>query len=739
MSRVHSKNERGKCAALLVGAILLLGALVGSLQNPNISVGRAGAATAAPNVLLEYGMVMALLGNNGTVRGMGYNWVQYGAYWRDAEPTPNVFDWGHVDNIIRYAQEANIGVMIRISRPPGWARDPACAAVDTCPPANPDDFGRFANRLAAHVRNSPYRPPRVAYEIWNEPNTDIEWGLMCPQPARYAALLQAVYGQIKSADPSALVVAGAVTTVGEREMQGCYLDDVAFLRQMYDGGAAPYFDILSDHPYGFGSEPEADPISGPSGLVFRRAEMHRALMVERGDGAKQIWATEMGWGLNPDTIGLNDCPRDWYFLFSPQQQADYLVRAHRWARSYWPWMGAMFIFNFDFSEAPWYDRCHSFRFWSIKDRPAQSAMAAFVQNPPPTYTPVPVDGPPVIAAVRYSATQFTRFGGNLIVEVDAVDESSTPVDSVQANVQFPNGDIQLFIFSLVAGTNRNGTWRSPAIPIAPNSTGGNQFYSVTPYAIESFPTRRTTTAPVQIITSHPTRFIDVPFNHWAFQYIEALAAMGSIGGYSDGTFRPNNSTTRAQLTKIVVLSLNLPQVTPPSPHFADVPLGSTFYTFIETAFAHGLLGGYDCGGAGEPCDAQRRPYFRPGNDVTRGQIAKIVVSAAGWPLQNPPSATFADVGVGTPFYQFVETAISHGIVGGYPCGGAGEPCDAQRRPYFRPGPSATRAQISKVVYLSLPTATPTLTRTPAATNTATITPSIVPTLTPPTGPDIPSN
>src|SRR5688572_30497149 len=245
-------------------------------------------------------------------------------------------------------------------------------------------------------------------------------------------------------------------------------------------------------------------------------------------------------------------------------------------------MGAMFVFNFDFSEAPWYDRCHSFRFWSVKDRPAQAALASFVQSPPPTYTPVPVDGPPAITAVRYSATQFTRFGGNLVVEVDAVDDSVTPVDSVQANIQFPNGDIQLFIFSLVSGTNRNGTWRSSAIPIAPNGSGGNQIYTVTPYAIESFPTRRTTTAPVQIITARPTRFVDVPLDHWAFQFIEALANMGSIGGYADGTFRPNNSTTRAQLTKIVVLSFNFPQVNPPNAHFADVPVGSTFYTFVET-------------------------------------------------------------------------------------------------------------------------------------------------------------
>src|SRR5919201_6125682 len=55
--------------------------------------------------------------------------------------------------------------------------------------------------------------------------------------------------------------------------------------------------------------------------------------------------------------------------------------------------------------------------------------------------------------------------------------------------------------------------------------------------------------------------------------------------------------------------------------FADVPRGSTFYTFVETAYCHQVLSGYDCGGPGEPCPGR---YFRPNNNATRGQIAKMV-------------------------------------------------------------------------------------------------------------------
>ncbi len=731
--REHAKHATHHRKLIALVRFCLLLAAIPAVVAASMGAGRTAVpvVTAQTGPALQYGFVMALLGNNSVVKGMGFQWVQYGVYWMDAEPSPGVYDWGHVDNIVNGARNARLNVLIRVSRPPQWARDPACATVDTCPPRDPAEFGRFAAQLAAHVRPM-IAPYRVAYEIWNEPNVSNEWGELCPDPARYAAMLQAVYPQIKAADPSASVVAGAVTTVGEREQPAnCWLDDITFLEQMYSAGARPYFDILSDHPYGFVSPPEAQPTGGSTRLVFRRAERHRQVMEQFGDTAKQMWATEIGWALDPATIG-STCPRpDWYYIFNPQQQADYLVRAYQWARSYWPWMGAMFVFNFDFSEAPWYDQCHPFRFWSVKGRPAQSALASLVQNPPPTYTPV-VEGPPVIHAIRYSQTTFTRWGGQLTVEVDASDNDDSPIDSVQANVRYPDNTNQLLVFSLVAGTNRSGTWRV-TIPLDRNDTYQTQTYVVSPYVVEAYPQRRTTNGPSQNISVGPNSFSDVPTGYWAFSYIEPLARQGVIGGYSDGTFRPDNTTTRGQLTKIVALAFNLPLVNPPTPTFADVPYGSAFYTYVETAASRGIINGYACGGPGEPCDPQRRPYFRPNATVTRGQIAKIVVLTAGWPLLNPPTPTFADVPYGSVFYQHIETAASHGIIGGYQCGGPGEPCDPQRRPYYRPGNFTTRAQICKIVYLAVtqtpptPTPSPTPSPVPTATATATATPSATPT------------
>ena len=64
--------------------------------------------------------------------------------------------------------------------------------------------------------------------------------------------------------------------------------------------------------------------------------------------------------------------------------------------------------------------------------------------------------------------------------------------------------------------------------------------------------------------------------------------------------------------------------------FADVMLGSPFWLWVERLMMNrpGAMSGYQCGtNLSEPCDPQNRPYFRPGNPLTRGQTSKIVSSA----------------------------------------------------------------------------------------------------------------
>jgi hypothetical protein len=129
--------------------------------------------------------------------------------------------------------------------------------------------------------------------------------------------------------------------------------------------------------------------------------------------------------------------------------------------------------------------------------------------------------------------------------------------------------------------------------------------------------------------------------------------------------------------------------------FTDVPEDSTFYDFVRCMACRGIINGYPCGGVGEPCNGNNDPYFRPGNNVTRGQFSKIAANAAGF-NETPGAQQYEDVMVGSTFYDFIWRLSNRGLVSGYPCGGVGEPCGSGNLPYFRPNSNITRGQIAKI-------------------------------------------
>ena len=132
--------------------------------------------------------------------------------------------------------------------------------------------------------------------------------------------------------------------------------------------------------------------------------------------------------------------------------------------------------------------------------------------------------------------------------------------------------------------------------------------------------------------------------------------------------------------------------------FQDVPADYTFYPFVRCLACKGILGGYACGGAGEPCGASGNPYFRPSVQISRGQIAKIVAQSANL-SDAPGQRIFEDVPEDSPFFVYIQQLTNRGYMGGYPCGQvATETCiGPANRPYFRPASNATRGQLSKIV------------------------------------------
>ena len=219
-------------------------------------------------------------------------------------------------------------------------------------------------------------------------------------------------------------------------------------------------------------------------------------------------------------------------------------------------------------------------------------------------------------------------------------------------------------------------------------------------------------SPTPSATPHPGRFEDVPPPHPFYFFIERMGARNIISGYLCGGpgepcvppankpyFRPGAGLTRGQTAKIVAGAAGFADpIATTQQTFADVPPGNPFWLWIERLAGRGIINGYGCGGVGEPCDPANRPYFRPNGGVTRGQLTKIVSSAAGHADPVPPAQqTFADVPPAAPFWLWIERLAGRGIISGYTCGGPGEPCDPATRPYFRPNTGVTRGQAAKIV------------------------------------------
>lgn len=214
-------------------------------------------------------------------------------------------------------------------------------------------------------------------------------------------------------------------------------------------------------------------------------------------------------------------------------------------------------------------------------------------------------------------------------------------------------------------------------------------------------TRTPTTTPTGAACTVP--FTDVRLGDPYFTAVQYLYCRGVVRGFADGTFRPHNDLLRGATAGWLVRGFSFPIATPSggSSTFHDLPPGAPFFEEAETTATRGIFGGFACGSSGLACDALGRPYFLPDAPLERWNYVRAVVLASGWPLLHPLAATFHDVTIDSPFYDYIETAAAHGLVSGFACGGPGGPCDAQDRRYFRPIVAATRGQGAIILYRAL--------------------------------------
>lgn len=274
------------------------------------------------------------------------------------------------------------------------------------------------------------------------------------------------------------------------------------------------------------------------------------------------------------------------------------------------------------------------------------------------------------------------------------------------------GTLKRIVCSTCGGSTPTATTVPPtstvvppsSTPVPPTNTA-TRTNTAMPPSSTPVPPSNTPVGPTATRTNTPTGTVvppsSTPIVPTSTRTSTAQATNTSVGATSTGTsvVQPTETLAPTQTATATATVCTI--------EFTDVPSDNEFNPFVRCLACRGIVSGYQCGGPGEPCDANNNPYFRPNSSITRGQIAKVVANAAGL-TEDSGEPIYADVPSGHPFYSWINRLTLRGYMGGYDCGGPLEPCNGENQPYFRPYNNATRGQLSKIVsnaanYVEIPT------------------------------------
>jgi len=170
-------------------------------------------------------------------------------------------------------------------------------------------------------------------------------------------------------------------------------------------------------------------------------------------------------------------------------------------------------------------------------------------------------------------------------------------------------------------------------------------------------------------------FSDVPNNHWAIQQLDRVAARGIMGGYEDGTARPNNSVTQFEAIAMASRMMGL--------EYDEATQKGTYLPFKYPDWA----------GAYNTCVAAYKAGLIDANDFThngaasREWVAKLLILAMD--AEDKLSGTaneklfFSDTSsISNKYLDYVKLAYDKGLLGGYTDG------------TFKPKNAVTRAELA---------------------------------------------
>ena len=307
-------------------------------------------------------------------RELGARYVRLHMPWSDVEIAgkgdftdrrngPPVSAWAKYDFLFAALRERNLQPIVRLDRPPDWARIngrataqwQAISAINPNASGPPDDFADYAafvGTVAAH-----YKGVVRYYQLWNEPNLIDEWGGFAPEPARFLDLFRQAAVAARAANPEVVLLFPSLAPTDGLDQRGP-ITDLDFLDAIYQLGGAHDFDIMSAQAYGLGQPPDEHRYVAPrrpfnwrrpldTRIDVSRLPLLREVMERHGDSQKAIWISEFGYVSAPAEL-----PITWGKPVSEQQKGTYLIGQIQRARDEWPYVGVMNVWILRWGGAP---------------------------------------------------------------------------------------------------------------------------------------------------------------------------------------------------------------------------------------------------------------------------------------------------------------------------------------------------------------------------------------------------
>ncbi len=160
-------------------------------------------------------------------------------------------------------------------------------------------------------------------------------------------------------------------------------------------------------------------------------------------------------------------------------------------------------------------------------------------------------------------------------------------------------------------------------------------------------------------------FSDITPSHFALPYITTLSNKGILGGYPDGTFRPNQIISRAEASKIAVnISIETGKIDDISeilggPSFQDISTNQWYFYYVSLASKYGLVSGY------QTPTGTSTGTFGPDGSITRAEAAKVLFLASYYPHTATVVPHFKDVTAADWYSDIVISAYNLSMIDGY--------------------------------------------------------------------------